>query len=119
MAATTFTGALTAVAATLSAVAASTAVWVAIVRPRLTSPRLTILEPEHERELVVADLSSGVPSAWLRLAVSASAGREAAEEVEIVILRVTEIEPRTGRKPKRAKPDVGRLVSWARFVWRP
>jgi hypothetical protein len=100
---------LTAVGTALSAVAAGLAVWVAIVQPNRRRPRLTVLEPKHDRELVVADLSGGVPSAWIRLAVEVEAGREAAEEVEIVILDLTEIEPRPRQDRSTRNPRLSGL----------
>ncbi len=107
--ATSWADALTAVGTTLSAVAAGLAVWVAIVQPNRRRPRLTILEPKHDRELVVADLSGGIPSAWIRLAVEVEAGREAAEDVEIVILNLTEIESRPGHDRGTRNPRLSGL----------
>lgn len=113
LAATTWTDTLTAVGTALSAVAASVAVWVAIVQPKRRRPRLKLLYPQHGRELVVADVEvtdgDRVPSAWIRLAVEAEAGRDAAEDVEIVILAITELAARTGSSLSKDDPMLSGL----------
>jgi hypothetical protein len=107
--AASWTDPVTAVGTGLSAIAAGLAVWVAILKPNWRRPQLEILKPQRDRELVVADLSSGIPSAWLRLAVAVEPGREAAEEVEIVILNVKEIEPRSGKARSVRNPMLSGL----------
>jgi hypothetical protein len=112
--ATATTDALTAAGTLLSAVAAFLAVWVAVVLPRRRRPDLYIPIPEHDRELVEADLqlegaSDRVPSAFIRLAVHAEPDRDAAEEVEITILGARERRRREGYPPDPRDPMLAGL----------
>jgi hypothetical protein len=93
LATTSFVEWTTAIAAVLSATAAGAAVWVSIVQPRWRRPELSVPKPKLHRELVTADLNTGIPSAWVRVAVHAKSGRDAAEEVEVSILEVRQGRP--------------------------
>src|SRR5262249_37498380 len=100
-------------AAAFSALAAFMAVYVAIVQPKFHRPRLSILTPERNRELVIADKTPENPStatsAWVRLAVEAAPGRDAAEEAQITILGLREHRPRKGYPPSTDDPMLAGL----------
>jgi hypothetical protein len=105
---------LTAAGTLLSAVAAFMAIWVAIVLPRRHRPKLSIPYPKHPRELVVAQVlllptAKTVASAWVRLAVEAEPGRDAAEEVELTILGLRELRARDGFPRSNSDPMLAGL----------
>jgi hypothetical protein len=90
----------------LSAISSFTAVWVAIVQPRLRQPCLSISTPQRRRELIElkvdrpdSDPPEEAHSGWVRVAVEAKSGRDTAKNVEVTIQALREVRPRPGGSP--------------------
>lgn len=90
----------TAVGAVGSAVAALIAIYLGAVQGWWRRPKLKVHKPRKDRELIIVpatlDTTKTQDSAWVRFRVSAANRKEAAEDVEVMILRVSEVEPREG-----------------------
>src|ERR1700759_480807 len=97
------------------AFAASVAVYVGVLQAQRRRPVLTAYAPEHGRELIVLKRPSGDDeAAWLRLRIGNSPGKLAAEDVEVVIERVQEKQPRSGFPPLAEPPVLtGLALAWS------
>jgi hypothetical protein len=107
------TGIGTAAGAVAAAIAAWAAVWVGVLRVRKRRPVLGLHSPKPGRELVVVSTPSG-DSAWVRCRVSNAPGKDAAEDVEVAIVDVTEIRPREDFGPSQEAPVLaGLALAWS------
>jgi hypothetical protein len=91
-----------------SAAAAAAAVYIGVWQPRGRRPDLHIEEPKQDEELVIAggEAPDGTTqdTAWVRLSVSARPGKEAATDVELTIVGISEICPRANQEPNGPDP---------------
>jgi hypothetical protein len=85
-----------------------------MIQVRRRRPKLTMHLPVPGRELVnVGNMKTG-ESAWVRLLITNSPGRETAEDVEVLIEDLHEIAPREGAVPWTSAPALaGAALRWS------
>jgi hypothetical protein len=108
------TGVGTAAGALAAAFAAWVALKVGVIQVRHRRPKLTMHFPMPGRELVnVGDTNTG-ESAWVRLLITNSPGRETAEDVEVLIEDLREISTREDTLPWASVPALaGAALRWS------
>jgi hypothetical protein len=91
------------------------AVYVGVLRERWRRPKLTLEYggPSHG-DAVVAQSADGWAGAYVRLRVTAAKRRYAAEDVEVMVLGVRELEPRETYPPASGGVAIdGQLLGWS------